>query len=102
MKNSELYHLKAIELVCKYIPSPCPYVNHLITSYHKHYNQNLETIVEEESCAGFSQPSLSIAKNEIKLDFSILDSKNSLNDKVTPLKFSRSERDNLTKENLKL
>jgi len=35
---SEVYHLKAIELVCKYIPSPCPYVNHLITSYHKHYN----------------------------------------------------------------
>ena len=41
----ESYHLKAIELVCKYINGPCPFINHLITSYQKHYNQNLEIIV---------------------------------------------------------
>lgn len=36
--------------MCRYIPSPCPYVNHLIQSYHKHYTRDLETIPEEESC----------------------------------------------------
>jgi len=46
-RNSEAYHLKAIELVCRYITGPCPYINHLITSYQKHYNQDLETIPEE-------------------------------------------------------
>ena len=34
----ELYHLKAIEFACKFIKHNCPYVNHLINSYHKHYN----------------------------------------------------------------
>jgi len=42
--ESEVFHLKAIELVCRYIPSPCPYVNHLISSFNKHYGQSLETI----------------------------------------------------------
>jgi hypothetical protein len=44
-KISELYHLKAIEIACKYITCSSPYINHLITSYHKHYNSNLDTIV---------------------------------------------------------
>jgi hypothetical protein len=44
-KACEIYHLKAIETVCKFISSPCPYINHLIVSYQKHYNQALETIV---------------------------------------------------------
>lgn len=44
-KMSELYHLKAIEIACKNITCSSPYINHLITSYHKHYNQNLDTIV---------------------------------------------------------
>ncbi|KRW98821.1 hypothetical protein PPERSA_10592 [Pseudocohnilembus persalinus] len=48
-KRSEIYHLKSIEIVCKYIVSKSPYINHLITSYHKHYNQSLETIQEEAS-----------------------------------------------------
>jgi hypothetical protein len=42
---SELYHLKAIEMACKHISCSSPYINHLITSYHKHYNQSLDTIV---------------------------------------------------------
>jgi hypothetical protein len=50
-RQSESYHLKAIELVCKYINGPCPFINHLITSYQKHYNQNLETIPEESFCS---------------------------------------------------
>ena len=37
-RKSEIYHLKAIEIVCKYITFKSPYINHLITSYHKHYN----------------------------------------------------------------
>ena len=34
----ELYHLKAIEVACKFVKSTCPFVNHLIMTYHKHYN----------------------------------------------------------------
>ena len=34
----EIYHLRAIESACKYIKISCPYINHLITSYYKHYN----------------------------------------------------------------
>lgn len=41
----EAYHLKAIEVACRYITGPCPYINHLISSYQKHYGQDLETIV---------------------------------------------------------
>lgn len=41
----ELYHLKAIEIACKFVKSTCPFVNHLIMTYHKHYNSNLECIV---------------------------------------------------------
>ncbi|KAL4456125.1 hypothetical protein ABPG74_014086 [Tetrahymena malaccensis] len=46
-KKSQIYHLKSIEIVCQHITCKSPYINHLITSYHKHYNQNLETILEE-------------------------------------------------------
>lgn len=42
---SEFYHLKAIEMACKHIACSTPYINHLITSYHKHYKQRLDTIV---------------------------------------------------------
>ena len=34
----ELYHLKSIEIACKFVKSTCPFVNHLIMTYHKHYN----------------------------------------------------------------
>ena len=37
-KLSEIYHLKAIEIACKHVMCSSPYINHLITSYHKHYN----------------------------------------------------------------
>ena len=49
MTFSELYHLKAIEIVCKYVKEDCPYINHLITSYHKHYNSDLDVIVYSSS-----------------------------------------------------
>jgi len=40
--------------VCKHITCKSPYINHLITSYHKHYNQNLETIVTKKHITFFS------------------------------------------------
>ncbi|CAD8183154.1 unnamed protein product [Paramecium octaurelia] len=46
-KLSELYHLKAIEIACKHIACSSQYINHLITTYHKHYNSNLDAIQEE-------------------------------------------------------
>lgn len=36
-KLSELYHLKAIEIMCQGISTCSPYLNHLIASYYKHY-----------------------------------------------------------------
>lgn len=44
-KTSEIYHLKAIEIVCKHISCKSPYIDHLINSFHKHYNLNLDVIV---------------------------------------------------------
>ncbi|CAD8110216.1 unnamed protein product [Paramecium sonneborni] len=46
-KLSELYHLKSIEIACRNITYQSPYISHLITSYHKHYNINLDVIREE-------------------------------------------------------
>ncbi|CAD8178315.1 unnamed protein product [Paramecium pentaurelia] len=46
-KLSELYHLKSIEIACRHITYQSPYISHLITSYHKHYNMNLDVIREE-------------------------------------------------------
>ena len=46
-KISEIYHLKAIEIICKHVFAKSPYINHLITSYHKHYNNNLDVIVKK-------------------------------------------------------
>ncbi|CAK94204.1 unnamed protein product (macronuclear) [Paramecium tetraurelia] len=46
-KLSELYHLKSIEIACRHIAFQSPYISHLITSYHKHYNINLDVIREE-------------------------------------------------------
>lgn len=38
--------MRSIEAYCKFIKSTSPYISHLISSYHKHYNQILEIIVE--------------------------------------------------------
>jgi hypothetical protein len=43
-KTSEVFHLKAIEVICKFIKQNSVYVNHLVNSYHKHYRQNLLVI----------------------------------------------------------
>lgn len=36
-KLSEMYHLKAIDLMAKNIKTTVPYLSHLIKSYDKHY-----------------------------------------------------------------
>ena len=48
-KESELHHLKAIEMMCKGISTKSAFLSHLINSYQKHYMQNLIAIKEEDS-----------------------------------------------------
>jgi hypothetical protein len=43
--KGELWHAKAVEFSCLYLPSICPLVKHYISSFHKHYTNNLSTIV---------------------------------------------------------
>jgi hypothetical protein len=43
---SEILHLKSIQVVCKHIKKNSAFVNHLVFNYHKHYKNNLNTIVE--------------------------------------------------------
>jgi len=53
-KTSEIFHLKAIHIICKFVKQNSVYVNHLIASYHKHYKQNLLVITEEPSMIEYS------------------------------------------------
>ncbi|KRX06384.1 hypothetical protein PPERSA_04997 [Pseudocohnilembus persalinus] len=66
-KISETYHIKAVEIVCKFITCKSPYINHLVTSYHKHYNQNLGVIREEESVFSCqNSPNVKIVNSQSK------------------------------------
>ncbi|CAD8170855.1 unnamed protein product [Paramecium octaurelia] len=118
-KLSELYHLKAVEIACKNITCSSPYINHLITSYHKHYNSNLDTIQEESMMSMVSEVNYkeqkllklkqmqiqtqrenqSILKNlaEIKLNDSSPSGKfvNSFLNQQSPLKTNRNISDNV-------
>ena len=44
-KKSELYHLQAISIACRFINRKSPYINHLIATYKSNYNENLENPV---------------------------------------------------------
>ena len=44
-KKSELYHLQAICIACRFINRKSPYINHLIATYKSNYNEDLETPV---------------------------------------------------------
>lgn len=44
LRISEVYHLKAIEIACKFVACKSPYIDHLVQSYHKHYYNSLEII----------------------------------------------------------
>ena len=37
----EVYYLKAIDTVCRYITGPCAYIDHLTARYLKHYSRDL-------------------------------------------------------------
>lgn len=64
VKRSEIFHLKAIETVCRYVKESSILVDHLINSYHRHYNSHLGTIDEESSSAEYSLLSASSKEQE--------------------------------------
>lgn len=35
--ESEYWHAKALEVVCSFLPSECPLLNHVLLSYQKHH-----------------------------------------------------------------
>jgi hypothetical protein len=37
-KESEFWHAKALEISCSFLPSECPLVTHILTSYQKHHS----------------------------------------------------------------
>jgi hypothetical protein len=45
---SEFWHANSVEYACSYLPCTCPIVKHYISSYHKHYGNNLQIIPENE------------------------------------------------------
>ncbi|CAD8152600.1 unnamed protein product [Paramecium octaurelia] len=48
-QKSQFYHLKSIYIVSSVLHDNSPYLDHLIQSFCTHYQQRLETIVEEQS-----------------------------------------------------
>ncbi|CAD8108515.1 unnamed protein product [Paramecium sonneborni] len=48
-QKSQFYHLKSIYIVSDVLPDNSPYLDHLIQSFCTHYQQQLETILEEQS-----------------------------------------------------
>ena len=36
-KESELWHAKALEMACSFLPSECPLLTHVLLSYQKHH-----------------------------------------------------------------
>ena len=43
-----MWHAKALETSCTFLPSECPLVSHIIMSYQKHHSPALQTIPEDE------------------------------------------------------
>ena len=44
-KQSEFWHAKALEIACCFLPSECPLVNHIFSSYQKHHSPLQQAIV---------------------------------------------------------
>jgi hypothetical protein len=57
-QQSEVYHFKAIEILCTFVED-CPLLNHFLSSYHKNYTPHLEAIPEQEEFSHFSESLLS-------------------------------------------
>ena len=43
--ESKYWHKAAVEIACSFLPSECPLVDHILTSYEKHNPINEEDIV---------------------------------------------------------
>ncbi|CAD8199241.1 unnamed protein product [Paramecium pentaurelia] len=71
-KLSELYHLKSIEIACRHIIYQSPYISHLITSYHKHYNINLDVIREESLQSNASEKKIIEEQEQSKIKGKVL------------------------------
>ena len=48
LRESDFYHGKSLEIGITFLPSECPLVNHVMTSYKKHYSPSHDTIDEDE------------------------------------------------------
>ena len=48
MKESEKWQAKAVETACTFLPSECPLVGHVISSYQKHHSIINQPILEDE------------------------------------------------------
>ena len=46
--ESEYWHTKSLEMVCKFLPSECPLLNHIMIGYSKHHSPIQYTIHEEQ------------------------------------------------------
>ncbi|KAM3140179.1 hypothetical protein pb186bvf_007732 [Paramecium bursaria] len=46
-RKSQIYHLKSLYIGYNIAQSQCPYIEHITRSFQKHYNQNLNPIIEE-------------------------------------------------------
>jgi hypothetical protein len=38
LNGSEMWHAKSLEMSCMFLPTECPLVSHVITSYQKHHS----------------------------------------------------------------
>jgi hypothetical protein len=46
-QDSEMWHAKALDFSCTFLPSECPLVSHVIMSYQKHHSPVSEVIPED-------------------------------------------------------
>ena len=47
-EEAEFWHTKSLEIVCKFLPSDCPLVNHILVSYQKHHAPVKTKIIENQ------------------------------------------------------
>ena len=46
--EQEYWHVKALEISCKFLPSECPLFNHILLSYSKHHDPSMQRIDEDQ------------------------------------------------------
>ena len=86
--ESEYWHSKSLEIACKFLPSDCPLVNHIILSYQKHHSPASQPIQENQE----SEDKLDVVKASKGIDSAkfqpIIRRLNHLNIAITPLSIS--------------